>query len=165
MYDSMTSTLKRTIDSHIEDADMWGDNLPTGDPMQMMGWRPTAYVLAQEVKRLREELDRSNVFLESAKSAFADHAGRLELRIKELEDEAKDVDARHAKVIEVWKKEENDWIEKNRRYKEALQSVLPTQDPLDAELVCDWCGASVDLDEAEGKHDMDCPWLLAHSDA
>lgn len=56
MNDCTQSILKQTIDNHIEDAERWGGNLPVGDPMQMNGWRPTAYVLAQEVRRLRTAL-------------------------------------------------------------------------------------------------------------
>jgi len=48
------------------------------------------------------------------------------------------------------------------RYREALEKLLPKQDPLDAECVCDYCGATVPWDEAQYEHKPDCPWLLIH---
>ena len=48
------------------------------------------------------------------------------------------------------------------RYREALRSVLPSQDPLEAELICDWCGEETPFDQAQGKHADNCPWLLAY---
>ena len=48
------------------------------------------------------------------------------------------------------------------RYREALRSILPSQDPLEAELICDWCGEETPFDQAQGKHADNCPWLLAY---
>lgn len=42
------------IDRHIEAAKEWGERLPRNEEaIDLMGWRPTAYVLALEVERLR----------------------------------------------------------------------------------------------------------------
>jgi len=48
------------------------------------------------------------------------------------------------------------------RYREALRKLLPEQDPLDAEIVCDYCGATVPFDEAQNEHKEDCPWLMTY---
>ena len=48
------------------------------------------------------------------------------------------------------------------RYREALRSILPSQDPFEAELICDWCGEETPFDQAQGKHADNCPWLLAY---
>ena len=48
------------------------------------------------------------------------------------------------------------------RYRAALQKLLPEQDPLDAEVMCDYCTASVPWDDKPHKHDADCPWLLIY---
>jgi hypothetical protein len=47
-------------------------------------------------------------------------------------------------------------------YREALRKLLPEQDPLDAEIVCDYCGATVPFDEAQNEHKEDCPWLMTY---
>jgi len=44
----------------------------------------------------------------------------------------------------------------------ALNQLLPDQDPLDAEIVCDYCGATVPFDDAQNEHEPGCPWLLMH---
>lgn len=46
------------IDRHVEAAKEWGERLPRNEEaIDLMGWRPTAYVLALEVERLRRILN------------------------------------------------------------------------------------------------------------
>lgn len=47
-----------------------------------------------------------------------------------------------------------------------LKKILPEQNPLHAEISCDYCTAfqNMDLDE-EDSHDPDCPWLLVYGPA
>ena len=71
----MKSLLKRTIDDHMEDADRWGENLPANeDPLRLIGWRPTSYVLAQEVRRLRAALET----IADPSTASMTHAGTVD---------------------------------------------------------------------------------------
>lgn len=73
--DCAPSILKQTIDHHIEDAERWGENLPGNtDPIQMTGWRPTSYVLAQEVRRLRSVL----ATIADPSTASMTHAGTVD---------------------------------------------------------------------------------------
>jgi len=78
LNDCDPSTLKRTLEHHLEDAERWAQNLPDGDSMQMIGWRPTAAVLANQVRimaaRIRvleSELNRSRA-RERPSSPFPD---------------------------------------------------------------------------------------------
>lgn len=43
--------------------------------------------------------------------------------VERLRGEAKAIDAQHTSVIQVWKREENDWIDENRRYGNALERI------------------------------------------
>ena len=43
--------------------------------------------------------------------------------VERLREEAKAIDSQHARVIAVWKREENDWIKENRRYGDALERI------------------------------------------
>ena len=43
--------------------------------------------------------------------------------VERLRREAKAIDAQHTRVIQVWQREEKDWIDENLRYRNALEQI------------------------------------------
>lgn len=85
---------------------------------------------------------------------------------KEIIDDGVDCDClatvdTQALVFKVQKLEERSGI-----LEQALTKILPRQDPLLAELYCDFCGATFDPWLGSGQnHKSDCPWLIMNPDA
>ena len=129
------------------------------DPVE--NYRPTMpeAVVRDWAQDAQKELVSLRTRIDELSRAYAGQG----LAIEELTAERDALRVRVAE-LEAWISEDglSVLIAERDRYREALRSILPSQDPLEAELICDWCGEETPFDQAQGKHADNCPWLLAY---